>query len=68
MVFSTEFRSLRINVMSSARRLILISVLSIMITFMSLLFLILLARTSIDRIKRYAESGQPCLTPLPNLK
>ena len=40
----------------------------ILIPFISLLCLILWARSSTTIINKYAERGQPCLTPLLNLK
>ncbi len=59
-----ESSSERITVIFSADSLIVISFLSILIPLICLSFLFLLAEVSKAVIKRYAESGQPCLTPL----
>ncbi len=61
--FSSDFKSSSIRVKSSANMLNLIILLSILIPFTFFLYLILLAT-----INRYADRGQPCLTPLYNLK
>lgn len=56
------------RVMSSAYWLIFISCPSIVIPLIFLFFLIVSANISTQRIKRYGEKGQPCLTPLSSLK
>ncbi len=66
--FSTDFKSCSIRVKSSANMVSLIILLSILIPFVFFSYLILLARISIVKINRYAYRGQPCLTPLSNLK
>ena len=58
-----SFVPLSIKVVSSAYWLILTSDFFIVRPLISLLDLIALARISADRIKRYGERGQPCLTP-----
>ncbi len=63
-VFLTESKSLRIRVISSANKHILISLQSILIPLMLLTFLILFAKVSRAVMKRYAERGHPCLTAL----
>ena len=59
---------LRMKVVSSAYWLILISVPLTEIPLMLWLALIAFPKISTDRIKRYGERGQPCLTPLCSLK
>ena len=59
-----SFVPLSIKVVLSGYWLILISDFFIVIPLISLLDLIALARISADRIKRYGERGQPCLTLL----
>ncbi len=54
--------------MSSARGLILISLLSALIPFIFVSDLILVASVSKAKVNKYAERGQPCLTPSCNLK
>jgi hypothetical protein len=54
--------------MSSANRLILISLFPILIPFILGLFLILNARISIVIQNKYADGGHPCLTPCSSLK
>ncbi len=62
--FGTRLMSERVSVMSSARRLILISFLSILIPFIYVSFLILFARVCKAVLNKYADNGQPCHTPL----
>ncbi len=62
--FWTELLLERISVMSSARRLIIISFESILIPFIYVSFLILFARVSKAVMNKYADNGQPCRTPL----
>ncbi len=66
--YSIDFRSCSMRVRSSANKLILIMLLSILIPLMFLSYLILLARISIAKINDYADRGHPCLTPLSSLK
>ena len=63
--FSEPFN---IGVVSSAYWLILIWLLFIEIPVTSLFCLMAFARISTDRINKYGERGQPCLTPLSGLK
>ncbi len=65
--YLTESKSCSIKVMSSARRLILISLLSTLIPFLFLSDLIFVASVSKAKINKYAERGQPYLTPRCNL-
>ena len=58
----------KIRVVSSAYWLILISCPSSVIRLIFLCFLIVSASISTQRIKRYGERGQSCLTPLSSLK
>ena len=58
----------RIKVVSSAYWLILISVLLTEIPLMLSLALIAFPKISTNRMKRYGERGQPCVTPLCSLK
>ena len=55
---------LRMKVVSSAHRLILISELFTDIPLMFFFDLAALPKISADNINRYGERGQPCLTPL----
>ena len=59
---------LRIRVVSSAYWLNFISVLFTLIPLMLVLALIAFPRTSTESMKRYGDKGQPCRTPLCNLK
>ena len=61
---SASFDPFNISVISSAYWLILISLLFTEMPLMLLSFLMALAKTSAARMKRYGDSGQPCLTPL----
>ncbi len=61
--YAIDFRSCSMRVRSSANRLIVIILLSILIPLMFLSSLILLGRISIDKINKYADRGHPCLTP-----
>ncbi len=54
--------------MSSARRLILIYFLSILIPFIYVSFHILFARVSKEVMNKYADNGHQCRTPLSSLK
>ena len=60
---SASLEPSKISVVLSAYWLILISLLSTEMPFMFTLFLTALANTLAERINRYGDKGQPCLTP-----
>lgn len=52
------------DVVSSAKRFVLNSVIPIFISVIKLLLLTLMVSNFMDKINRYDDIGQPCLTPL----
>ncbi len=64
----THSKSWSSRVISSANRLILISLLSIFMPLIFLSFLTLFANISNDMMKIWADNGHPCLTPCSSMK